>query len=142
MKFCLIHQQASHSAQSPVRVVEQSTGREVGWINRYLDREYVRRVANTSLRIYAYNSAGRRSNARLKTRREDFIVGRLRRDYVAGNLGSELPDRRRIERSRILFACFEDWPRSSKHLHRAPIKRRRGECRLLDELSSIDERHI
>ena len=28
---------------------------EVGWINRYLDREYVRRLANTSLRIYAHN---------------------------------------------------------------------------------------
>ena len=55
MKFCLIHQPTSYSAQSPVRVVEQSTGREVGWINRYLDREYVRRLANTSLRIYAYN---------------------------------------------------------------------------------------
>jgi len=55
MKFCLIHQPASHSAQSPVRVVEQSTGREIGWINRYLDREYVRRLANTSLRIYAYD---------------------------------------------------------------------------------------
>jgi site-specific recombinase XerD len=55
MKFCLIHQPTSHSAQSPVRVVEQSTGREVGWINRYLDREYVRRLANTSLRIYACN---------------------------------------------------------------------------------------
>jgi len=55
MKFRLIHQQASHNAQSPVRVVEQSTGREIGWINRYLDREYVRRLANTSLRIYAYN---------------------------------------------------------------------------------------
>jgi len=24
-------------------------------INRYLDREYVRRLANTSLRAYAYN---------------------------------------------------------------------------------------
>jgi integrase len=31
------------------------TGREVGWINRYLDREYVRRLADRSLRIYAYN---------------------------------------------------------------------------------------
>jgi hypothetical protein len=30
-------------------------GREVGWINRYLDREYVRRLADTTLRIYAYN---------------------------------------------------------------------------------------
>lgn len=54
MKFRLIHQQASHSAQSPVRVVEQ-TGREVAWINRYLDREYVRRLANTTLRTYAHN---------------------------------------------------------------------------------------
>ena len=27
----------------------------VGWINRYLDREYVRRLANTTLRTYAYN---------------------------------------------------------------------------------------
>jgi hypothetical protein len=55
MKFLLIHQQSSNNAQSPVRVVEQATGRGVGWINRYLDREYVRRVANTSLRTYAHN---------------------------------------------------------------------------------------
>ena len=55
MKFRLIHQQTSPNAQSPLRVVEQTTGREVGWINRYLDREYVRRLANTTLRIYAYN---------------------------------------------------------------------------------------
>ena len=33
MKFHLI-QQTSNPAQSPVRVVEQTTGREVGWINR------------------------------------------------------------------------------------------------------------
>ncbi len=55
MKFRLIHQQASNNALSPVRVVEQTTGRGVCWINRYLDREYVRRVANTSLRTYAHN---------------------------------------------------------------------------------------
>ena len=54
MKFRLI-QQTSNPAQSPVRVVEQTTGREVGWINRYLDREYVRRLADTSLRTYALN---------------------------------------------------------------------------------------
>jgi hypothetical protein len=54
MKFHLI-QQTSNPAQSPVRVVEQTTGREVGWINRYLDREYVRRLADTSLRTYALN---------------------------------------------------------------------------------------
>src|ERR1700681_109744 len=55
MKFHVIYQQTSPHAQSPVRVVEQTTGRGIGWINRYLDREYVRRVANTSLRIYAHN---------------------------------------------------------------------------------------
>ena len=38
MKFRAIYQLASHNAQSPVRVVELTTGREIGWINRYLDR--------------------------------------------------------------------------------------------------------
>ncbi len=54
MKFRLMHQQVSNNAQSSVRVVEQ-TGREVGWINRYVDREYVRRLANTTLHTYAHN---------------------------------------------------------------------------------------
>src|SRR6266404_6105830 len=31
------------------------SGRRVSWINRYLDREYVRRLANTPLCTYAYN---------------------------------------------------------------------------------------
>jgi len=55
MKFRAIYQHASNLAQSPVRVVEHTTGREIGWINRYLDREYVRRLADTTLRIYAHN---------------------------------------------------------------------------------------
>ena len=55
MKFHLVYAKASGGAQSPVRVVEQKTGHEVGWINRYLDREYVRRLSNKSLRLYAYN---------------------------------------------------------------------------------------
>ena len=55
MKFIVVRQQHSAGAHSPFRVVEQNTGREVGWVNRYLDREYVRRVANTSLRTYAFN---------------------------------------------------------------------------------------
>ena len=36
MKFRLVHQQIPNSAQSPVRVVEQTSGRGVSWINRYL----------------------------------------------------------------------------------------------------------
>ena len=55
MKFRLIHRQTSHNTQSPFRVVEHTTERELAWINRYLDREYVRRLANTTLRTYAYN---------------------------------------------------------------------------------------
>jgi integrase/recombinase XerD len=55
MTFRVLYQQTPGNAHSPVRVVEQTTGREVGWINRYLDREYVRRLADTTLRTYAYN---------------------------------------------------------------------------------------
>ena len=49
MKFCVICQNASSGAHSPIQVVEQSTGKGVAWINRYLDREYVRRLSNKSL---------------------------------------------------------------------------------------------
>jgi integrase/recombinase XerD len=55
MKFHVIYPQTPNPAQSPIRVVEQTTGREVSWINRYLDREYVRRLAAKTLRIYAHN---------------------------------------------------------------------------------------
>jgi integrase len=55
MKFCVLYQQTAHNAQSPIRVVDQSTGHDVAWINRYLDREYVRRLANTTLRTYAHS---------------------------------------------------------------------------------------
>ena len=55
MKFQVIYRQAAGTAQSPVRIIEQPTGREIGWVNRYLDREYVRRLADGSLRLYAHN---------------------------------------------------------------------------------------
>lgn len=55
MKFHVIFHKTAVNAHSPIQVAEQTTGRGVGWVNRYLDREYVRRLANTSLRIYAYN---------------------------------------------------------------------------------------
>jgi len=55
MKFRIVYQQTSISAQSPVRIVEQITGREVGWVNRYLEREYIRRLADKTLPIYAHN---------------------------------------------------------------------------------------
>jgi hypothetical protein len=41
-----------------------------------------------------------------------------------------------------LFAFSEDPPPSTKQLHGAPVKRRRGERRPLDESSSSYQRHI
>ena len=55
MKFRVVHQPAPGHARSPFRVVEQTTGREVDWINRYLDREVLRRVADITLSSYAYD---------------------------------------------------------------------------------------
>jgi integrase/recombinase XerD len=55
MKFRVIRQPASSGARSPIRVIEQDTGREVAWINRYLDREHVRRLAEKSLYSYAHS---------------------------------------------------------------------------------------
>jgi integrase/recombinase XerD len=55
MKFRVIRQPPSSGAHSPMRVIEQDTGREVAWINRYLDREHVRRLADKSLYSYAHS---------------------------------------------------------------------------------------
>jgi integrase/recombinase XerD len=55
MKFRVVRQPAPSGARSPVRVIEQDTGREVAWINRYLDREHVRRLADKSLYSYAHS---------------------------------------------------------------------------------------
>ena len=55
MKFRVIHQKTPSGAHSPYQVVEQLTGRGVAWINRFLDREYVRRLASTSLYSYAHS---------------------------------------------------------------------------------------
>ena len=53
MTFHLVHQHDVNPAQSPYRIVQKETGREVPWINRFLDRECVRRLAETTLRSYA-----------------------------------------------------------------------------------------
>jgi hypothetical protein len=45
MTFQVNYSRAGGNAQSPFRVVEQLMGREVEWINRFLDRECVRRDA-------------------------------------------------------------------------------------------------
>jgi integrase len=53
MTFRVVHQPTANRARSAFRVVEQTTGREVDWVNRYLDYECLRRVADLTLRSYA-----------------------------------------------------------------------------------------
>jgi integrase len=53
MTFQVIHSKDASNAQSSFRVIEQPMGREVEWINRFLDRERVRCLAETTLRSYA-----------------------------------------------------------------------------------------
>jgi integrase/recombinase XerD len=55
MKFRIVRQFDRNPARSPFRIVEQETNREVDWVNRFLDRECIRRVAEISLRGYAYD---------------------------------------------------------------------------------------
>jgi len=53
MTFQVIHQPQGGGARSPFHIVEQPSGREVEWVNRFLDRECVRCLAETTLRGYA-----------------------------------------------------------------------------------------
>jgi len=55
MSYALIYRVDLGSAQSPFRVVAQPTGREVGWINRFLDQCCVRGLAWHTLRGYAFD---------------------------------------------------------------------------------------
>lgn len=55
MNFRVVHQPTTNNARSSFRVIEQTTGREIDWINRFLDRECLRRVADLTLRSYAYH---------------------------------------------------------------------------------------
>ena len=54
MKYRVTQQHELSNAHSPFRVVEQ-TGREVDWVNRYLDQERVRGMADSTLRSYAHD---------------------------------------------------------------------------------------
>jgi site-specific recombinase XerD len=54
MNFHVIHQPSPNKARSPFRVVERATGREIEWINRYLDYECLRRLSTVTLSSYAY----------------------------------------------------------------------------------------
>ena len=55
MKFRVLRQKTPSGAHSPIHVVEQDTGQGVAWINRFLDREYVRRLSDKTLYSYAHS---------------------------------------------------------------------------------------
>ena len=54
MTFHVIQRRDLGNAASPFRIV-QDDGQEVAWVNRFLDQERVRSLAETSLRSYAYD---------------------------------------------------------------------------------------
>ena len=55
MNFRVVHQPDLPTRAEPVPHRRAGQGREVVWVNRFLDRECVRCVAETTLRSYAYD---------------------------------------------------------------------------------------
>ena len=53
MKFRIIRSPDRHPARSPFRIIEQETNREVEWVNRFLDRECIRRRRYLTARLRA-----------------------------------------------------------------------------------------
>jgi hypothetical protein len=53
MTFQVVHQPHPKPAQSPYRLVQHETGHEAVWVNRFLDQECIRCLAETTLRSYA-----------------------------------------------------------------------------------------
>ena len=54
MTFRVLHEHSANKTRYPYRVVAKTTGREIGWINRYLDYETMRRLTDNTLRSYAH----------------------------------------------------------------------------------------
>jgi integrase len=54
MTFHILQQPGANAACSPFRIVEQNTGREIDWVNRYLDILALRRMAPLTIRGYAH----------------------------------------------------------------------------------------
>ena len=50
----MVHKPSNNHVRCPYRIIEQSTGREIEWINQYLDYETLRRLADATLRSYAH----------------------------------------------------------------------------------------
>jgi len=54
MTFRVVHQPSNNQTRCPYRVIVHATGREIDWINQYLDYETLRRLADNTLKSYAH----------------------------------------------------------------------------------------
>jgi hypothetical protein len=54
MTLRVVSKPSNNHVRCPYRIIDQSTGREIEWINQYLDYETLRRLANATLRTYAH----------------------------------------------------------------------------------------
>jgi integrase len=54
MTFRVLHQPSTNQVRCPYRVIVRETGREIDWINHYLDYEALRRLADITLKTYAH----------------------------------------------------------------------------------------
>ncbi len=54
MIFRVASRPSNSHVRCPYRIIERSTGREIEWINQYLDYETLRRLADATLRTYAH----------------------------------------------------------------------------------------
>src|SRR5260370_18900777 len=50
MTFRVVSKPSNNHVRCPYRIIEQSTGREIDWINKYLDYETLPRLADATLR--------------------------------------------------------------------------------------------
>jgi site-specific recombinase XerD len=94
LRFRVAQQPPLSHAHSPFRVVDQN-GREVEWINRYLDQERVRGVADSTLRSYAHDllhflrwwaTARKTSNITQQALTESTFL-----DYIRFQVGQDPP---------------------------------------------------
>ena len=109
----------THAA--PFRIVEQTTGREVDWINRYLDHECLRRVADLTLRSYAQHLLHFlrwwESVHHTDAIAEEALTESTLLDYVRFQSGQQPPfsgstiNQRVAVADRALRAAFPDAPR-------------------------------
>src|SRR5215467_1136430 len=54
MTFRVVSKPSHNHVRCSYRIIEQGTGREIEWINQYLDYETLRRLADATLRTYAH----------------------------------------------------------------------------------------